>query len=168
MSKAIMSMANSNSENQGPIDFDQYFKESPMFDNLLNLNIGSSLEKVDNTLDYGYLLKVKISKDNKSDIEENGFFPKRNGKSIVIDLGDLKISTSNDQSNEMGMALLSTAKYRLLLSKKYCNTIKSIQLINNENDESTDCNYVDLDDEYLIEIPLITFLFTNTKILINI
>ena len=64
----------------------------------------------------------------------------------------------------MVQLFLATSKYRLLVSKACMPSISKVIL--KESKKSTEVSYLDLYDEYLIDIPIITLL--KDKITIEI
>ena len=74
---------------------------------------------------------------------------------MTIYVGSLQDDDSQN-NNEMVQLFLATSKYRLLISKSCMPSISKVVL--KESKKSTTINYLDLYDEYLIDIPIMLLL----------
>jgi hypothetical protein len=172
VSKAIFEFANKMNENQEPIDYDKYFSNNSDLSSLEKNKYCSSISKINTVLDYGYTIKMRIDRKNKETMnsiekEKIGFIPIKKGKSYIFDFSSMNDSSSkNQEDNGMQYALLSTAKYKLLISKKMISDIKKLYLVSGSNE--TEYSYVDLDDEYLVEIPIIIMIQGQIQLRIEI
>jgi hypothetical protein len=61
-------------------------------------------------------------------------------------------NSGSTDGNAMAAAFLATGKYRLAISKKCIANIERVTIKTNEGE--TDINFLDLYDEYLVEVPI--------------
>lgn len=80
----------------------------------------------------------------------------------MIYAGSLKDDDSLQTDNEMLQLFLASSKYRLLISKSCMPSISKILL--KKAKKSTEVSYIDLYDEYLIDIPIMLLLTDKTTI----
>jgi hypothetical protein len=158
VSKTIFAMAKglSGSDN---IDYEKLFDESDL--NTMDMNeynqFGVNIKKINDLMDIGFLLTMNIdyrdrnlvNKINRANIN---FIPKYNGKNIIIHIDFLNGKYSSSDDNAMAAAFLATGKYRLAVNKKCIADIGKVTI--KANNTETEINFLDLYDEYLIEIPL--------------
>jgi hypothetical protein len=156
VSKTIIEMAN-NFSGSGAVDYEKFFDENGMDEMDINEynQFGASIRKINDSMDIGYLVEISLNYKDKDIVnitnESNvSFIPKYNGKNIVLPL-DLGNYGSLDD-NAMAAAFLSTGKYRLAVNKKCISNIRKVTI--KVKNKETEIGFLDLYDEYLIEVPL--------------
>jgi len=158
VSKAVIEMAN-NFSGSGAVDYEKFFDGNGMDEMDINEynQFGASIRKINDSTDIGYLIEINLNYKDKDIVNITNqsnvsFIPKYNGKNIVLplDLSDEKQGSLDD--NAMVAAFLSTGKYRLAVNKKCISDIRKVTI--KANGKETEINFLDLYDEYLIEIPL--------------
>lgn len=169
LSKPLMAMASSFSDDEDSFDYNQWLDK----DN--NLSTFSSngfpiIEqgKIDTETDFGFFVKTSYNLSQNKNIKgDTNFIPLQSGSKTVFYL-NLKSSSEGDsikENTQIVNALLSSAKYRLTISKTFLKNISKVYL---EDDEIIrKISFVDLTDEYLIEIPMIYLLDNNTQLIIE-
>ena len=130
---------------------------------------GAKITKINDQVNAGYLIDMNLNYKDKNTLkaintENIDFIPKYEKKKMTIYVGSLKDDESSQTDNEMFQLFLASSKYRLLISKSCMPSISKVIL--KESKKSTEVSYLDLYDEYLIEIP-ITALLKN-KITVEI
>jgi hypothetical protein len=157
VSKSVFAMANGMSESSDTIDYEELFDESNNIDVKEYNQFNAIVKNVNDTMDVGYLVEMNIDyrdRDiiNKINRGNTSFIPKYNGRNITIHIDCLGDNSGSADDNAMGAAFLATGKYRLAISKKCIANIDRVTIRTNE--EETGINFLDLYDEYLVEIPI--------------
>jgi hypothetical protein len=166
VSKTVLEMAGSMSGEK--IDYDKWLGENGGEMNLDDYaEFSASIEKVNDPLDFGFLIKMSFDYRNKDVLDkinktDASFIPKYVKNSMVIPIASLGNGDSSD--NEMALVFLSTAKYRLSVSKNIVGSIAKV-VIEKDNQQS-EIAYLDLNDEYLVEIPIPLIMDGNIKLII--
>jgi hypothetical protein len=166
ISKAVLEMAGSMSGDA--VDYDDWLDENSgdmKLDDYADLS--ASIEKVNDTLDFGFLIRMSVDYRNKELLgkinESNAsFIPRYVRNSMVIPITSLGSGDSLD--NEMAAVFLSSAKYRLSVSKNIVGSIAKVVI--EKNGQQNEINYIDMNDEYLIEIPVPLLMDGNIKLII--
>ena len=156
VSKAILEMAN-NFSGSGAVDYEKFFDENDLDDMDINgyNQFGATIRRINDSMDIGYLVEISLDYKDKDIVNITNqsnvsFIPKYNGKNIVLRL-DLENYDSFD-NNAMAAAFLSTGKYRLAVNKKCISNIRKVTI--KAKSKETEIGFLDLYDEYLIEVPL--------------
>jgi hypothetical protein len=157
VSKTVFAMANGLSGSSDNIDYEELFNESNNIDVKEYDQFNANVKTVNDTMDVGYLVEMNIdyrdrnmiNKINSSDIS---FIPKYNGSNITIHIDCIGGDSGSADDNAMAAAFLATGKYRLAISKKCIANVDRVIIKTNEGE--TDINFLDLYDEYLVEIPI--------------
>ncbi|MGI5085362.1 hypothetical protein [Treponema putidum] len=129
----------------------------------------AKISKINDLVDIGYLIDMNINYNDKNILKKINsqdaidFIPKYTGEKAIINLTSFsEKSNENPNKDEAAMALLATGKYRLLISKSCIKNISKVVLKNDK--EELDYTFLDLYDQFLIEIP-ITILFSERVVL---
>jgi hypothetical protein len=159
VSKVVLEMANSMSSNVDPINYDEWLEEMGEIQEYDQFN--ASIEKINDVSDIGCLLKMNINYKDKDMVEiinqeKIEFIPKYVNDNMVIAIPALNKSGVFDD-NEITMAFLSIGKYRLSVSKTCIGNIERVTLTNSNSSKEADITYIDMNDEYLVEIPILCF-----------
>ncbi|WP_461255994.1 hypothetical protein [Treponema sp. R80B11-R83G3] len=171
VSKTIFAMASGLYGYSNDIDYEKLFDENDM--NTLDMKeynqFGATLKKINDTMDVGYLFDINMDyRDknvvNKINSSNASFIHKYNGKNIIIHIAKLGDNSSSSSDNEMVALLLATGKYRLAINKKCIANVSKV-VIKTIKDE-TEINFLDLFDEYLIEIPIPIIVMSDIDIII--
>jgi hypothetical protein len=168
VSKTIFAMANGFSGSDDDIDYETLFDESSPIDIGEYNQFNASIKMVNDTMDVGYLVDMNIDYRDRNVVNRinrtnTSFIPKYSGKNITIHIDSLG-ENSDSADNEMAMAFLATGKYRLAINKKCIANIDKITIKSNENE--TNINFIDLYDEYLVEIPIPIIFMSDIDIMI--
>jgi hypothetical protein len=149
-------MAN-NFSGSGAVDYETFFDGNGMDEMDINEynQFGASIRKINDSMDIGYLIEINLNYKDKDIVNITNqsnvsFIPKYNGKNIILPL-DLGNHGSFDD-NAMAAAFLSTGKYRLAVNKKCISNIRKVTI--KVKGKETEIGFLDLYDEYLIEVPL--------------
>jgi hypothetical protein len=171
VSKTIFAMANGLSGSGDDIDYEKLFDESDM--NTLDMREYNQFEaiirKVNDTMDVGYLLEMNmnyrdrnvVNRVNRSNIS---FIHKYDGKNIIIHISKLGDNSSSSSDNGMAAAFLATGKYRLSINKKCIANMSKATI--KTTDGETEINFIDLFDEYLVEIPIPIIVMSDIDIIL--
>jgi len=166
-SKALIAMVNGASQSQEDFDFDDFLDNNVMISTFNDSNIPILEQgKIDSETDFGFYIKASYdSSKQKGFTESTSFFPQKIGNTTVIHL-DFESSSENDSEiNQMTNAILNSAKYRLSISKSYISKINKVSL---EDDEIIrKIHFIDMNDTFLIEIPIFYILNKKTKLIIE-
>ena len=168
IAKAMLEMASSMQGNSS-VNYDELFTEFNTSDMEEYEQFGAKITKINDQVNAGYLIDMNLNYKDKNTLkaintENIDFIPKYEKKKMTIYVGSLKDDESSQTDNEMFQLFLASSKYRLLISKSCMPSISKVIL--KESKKSTEVSYLDLYDEYLIEIP-ITALLKN-KITVEI
>lgn len=169
VSKTIFAMANSFSESGESIDYEKLFDESNNIDITDYNKFNATIKNVNDTMDVGYLVDMNINYRDRNMVNEinrsnTSFIPKYNGKNIVIHIDNIGDNSGSSDDNAMAAAFLATGKYRLAISKKCIANIDRVIIKNGEGE--TGMSFLDLYDEYLIEIPIPIIFMSDLDIII--
>ena len=115
--------------------------------------------KINDAVNVGFLIDMNINYKDKAVLKTVNtgtidFIPKYGKKMMSIYIGSLHDTSSFD--DEMSSMFLAGSKYRLLISKSCMPSVSKV-LVKTAK-ESMETTYLDLYDEYLIEIPMLFFL----------
>jgi hypothetical protein len=162
ISKTLFAMANGFSESDDNIDYEKLFNESSNLDITEYNEFNARVKTINDIMDFGFLIDMNIDyRDrnmvNKINSSNESLIPKYNGKNIIIHLDNIG-SNSSPADNAIAAAFYAAAKYRLAISKKCIANIDRV--IAKTNEGETEINFLDLYDEYLIEIPIL-IIFTS-------
>jgi len=160
-SKAMFEMAKAMGGDSSSFDYNDFLDEFGDSDSLEYDGFSAKLTKIDNDFSVGYLFDMSIDYKDKN-IQEKLLtdaeiaplpIPRYEKNKMVIYLGFLNEKNSASSNNEeMGMAFLASAVYRLLVSKKCMPQISRIVL--KSATQNMNIGYADFYDEYLIEVPI--------------
>ncbi|MGP1594084.1 MAG: hypothetical protein ACTTH8_02415 [Treponema sp.] len=162
VSKALIAMAAGMNGVTEPISYDALFDQFNFTENniLDNDLIPTSISKVNDPNDIGYLVTMNINYRNK-DVQNAlaadtpDFIPIYRKNMLRIPITELQESSSELQ-NEMTELFFSSSKYRLLINKSVMPAISKV-LVTTES-ASSEVQFTDLYNEYLIEIPIIVLI----------
>jgi hypothetical protein len=157
VSKTIFAMANGLSGSSESIDYERLFNESNNIDVKEYDKFNATVKTVNDTMDIGYLVDMNIDYRDRNTLNtinrsNTSFIPKYSGKNITIHIDRLGEDSDSTDDNAMAAAFLATGKYRLVISKKCIANVGRIAIKTGEGE--TDINFLDLYDEYLVEIPM--------------
>jgi hypothetical protein len=139
-----------------PIDYGEWLEESGREMRLDEYEeFSASVEAVNDETDIGYLIKMSLDYRNKKVIEAVngstiGFIPRYEKNTMTIHIDALGSESGDDEMMDL---FLSAAKYRLLVSKKCAGSVTKVVL--ETNGRQTEIGFVDVNDGYLVEIPMI-------------
>ncbi|AIN94604.1 hypothetical protein H0R90_04085 [Treponema putidum] len=170
VSKLIFEMAGSLSNEDK--NYEEFFNDKEIKE-LIDIpklsSFSAKLSKINDPVDIGYLIDMNINYNDKNILKKINsqdaidFIPKYTGEKAIISLTSFsEKSNENPTKDEAAMALLATGKYRLLISKSCIKNISKVVLKNDK--EELDYTFLDLYDQFLIEIP-ITILFSERVVL---
>jgi hypothetical protein len=157
VSKTVFAMANSLSDSSEDIDYEKLFNESNNIDIRDYNQFNAIITTLNDTMDVGYLVDMNIDYRDRNTLNainrsNTSFIPKYNGRNIIVHIDRLGEDSGSTDDNAMAAAFLATGKYRLAISKKCIANVERITIKNNEGE--TGINFLDLYDEYLVEIPI--------------
>ena len=165
IAKSLLSLANSGSDTATVNPFDSIAgpNGSEITKEITDVLKGT-LTKVDTELETGVAIQLSLnmkSKDVQSYLESGGvpLVPRIDDEKIVFSFSNP--SSSSKEDNQMGVALLSSYKYRLTISKSVCPTVSKVVLSTDEIDYKP--QIVSLPDMFLIEIPLSYLMKSSQK-----
>jgi hypothetical protein len=163
VSKSIFELAQAFGETEETADYDSLFEGS--LDEGEYAEFGAAVTKINDASDVGLLIEMTLDYKDRATVDrlKNGdidFIPQYDQKNLVIHIG--QSNAALDGENEMVGAFLGAAKYRLVVSKK-CIIINRAAL--KVNGKEIFVSFLDLQDEYLIEVPLMTFLNASDLVL---
>lgn len=164
IAKAMLEMATAMQGTQNgdsSINYDEFFSEFNASDMEEYEQFGAKITKINDQVNVGYLIDMNLNYKDKNTLkvinaENIDFIPKYEKKKMSIYVGSLQDDASSQTDNEMAQLFLATSKYRLLVSKSCMPSISKVIL--KEAKKSTKIGYLDLYDEYLIEIPIMLLL----------
>jgi hypothetical protein len=169
VSKTVFAMSNGFSGSSESIDYEKLFDESNNIDINEYNKFNATVKTVNDTMDIGYLIDMNINYRDRNTVNEinrsnTSFIPKYNGKNIIIHIDNIGDNSGTSDDNAMAAAFLAIGKYRLAISKKCIAYIDRI--IIRTNDGETGINFLDLYDEYLVEIPIPIIFMSDLDIII--
>ena len=165
VTKAVIEMLASMQGNPS-VNYDDLFAEFNTSDMKEYEQFGAKITKINDQVNAGYLIDMNINYKDKDilkaiNAEDIDLIPKYGKKKMTIYTGSLQDDDYSKTDNEMLQLFLASSKYRLLISKTCMPSIKKVLLKTAK--KSTEVGYLDLYDEYMIDIP-ITLLLTKTTI----
>lgn len=162
VTKAVIEMLASMQGNPS-VNYDELFAEFNTSDMKEYEQFGAKITKINDQVNAGYLIDMNINYKDKDilkaiNAEDIDLIPKYGKKKMTIYAGSLQDDDYSKTDNEMLQLFLASSKYRLLISKTCMPSIKKVLLKTAK--KSTEVGYLDLYDEYMIDIP-ITLLLTD-------
>ena len=166
VTKAVIELFASMQGNR-TVNYDELFTEFNTSDMKEYEQFGAKMTKINDQVNAGYLIDMNIDYKDKNvlkaiNAEDIDFIPKYAKNKMMIYAGSLKDDDSLQTDNEMLQLFLASSKYRLLISKSCMPSISKILL--KKAKKSTEVSYIDLYDEYLIDIPIMLLLTDKTTI----
>jgi hypothetical protein len=154
LSKTVFEMISGFADSE-VINYDELFEEDIDIEEYEQFH--ASINKINDTMEAGYLFDMTIDYRDRNmmniiNTTDASFIPKYTGKTIDIFIECLGESTDSIEDNEMAAAFLASGKYRLVISKKCAPNISRVVIETPE--ENTEIGYIDLFDDYLIEMPM--------------
>ena len=158
VSKAMIEMAAAMQDNSA-VNYDDLFNKFNASDMDEYEQFGAKITKINDQVNAGYLIDMNLNYKDKNtlkaiNVQDIDFIPKYEKKKMTIYVGSLQDDDSSQSDNEMAQLFLATSKYRLLVSKSCMPSISKVIL--KAAKTSTEISYLDLYDEYLIDIPMLT------------
>jgi len=158
VSKAMIEMAAAMQDNSA-VNYDDLFNKFNASDMDEYEQFGAKITKINDQVNAGYLIDMNLNYKDKNTLkainaQDIDFIPKYEKKKMTIYVGSLQDDDSSQSDNEMTQLFLATSKYRLLVSKSCMPSISKVIL--KAAKTSTEISYLDLYDEYLIDIPMLT------------
>lgn len=144
------------------VNYDDLFAEFNASDIKEYEQFGAKITKINDQVNAGYLIDMNLNYKDKNTLkainaEDIDFIPRYTKKKMTIYIGSLQQEGDSLQTdNEMVQLFLATSKYRLLISKSCMPSISKVIL--KESKKSTEVGYLDLYDEYMIDIPIAVLL----------
>lgn len=144
------------------VNYDDLFAEFNASDIKEYEQFGAKITKINDQVNAGYLIDMNLNYKDKNTLkainaEDIDFIPRYTKKKMTIYIGSLQQESDSLQTdNEMVQLFLATSKYRLLISKSCMPSISKVIL--KESKKSTEVGYLDLYDEYMIDIPIAVLL----------
>ena len=144
------------------VNYDDLFAEFNASDIKEYEQFGAKITKINDQVNAGYLIDMNLNYKDKNTLkainaEDIDFIPRYTKKKMTIYIGSLQQESDSSQTdNEMVQLFLATSKYRLLISKSCMPSISKVIL--KESKKSTGVGYLDLYDEYMIDIPIAVLL----------
>lgn len=150
---------------EGSVDFDEEFGE---LDSEITSDVPDWVEvdvsQIDTELEYGVSMTMRVDEERLTAAEtlseypdDIAFLPRRSGDSILIYLEGMG---SGGEEDEMAAAFLASAKYRLLVSSSYAESISSASFEVEGSDESLPVEVREFGEVYLLELPML-YLFSH-------
>ncbi len=156
VAKAMLEIGAAMMGQSSPND-DELFNEFDEFDMDEYESFAAKIVKINNPVNIGYLIDMNIDYQNKEMLKalntrDIDFVPKYEKKKMTIYVGTLQDSNYSKTDNEMMQIFLATCRYRLLVNKSGMPSIGKVILKSAQN--SMQIGFLDLYDEYLIDIPM--------------
>lgn len=156
VAKAMLEIGAAMMGQSSPND-DELFNEFDEFDMDEYESFAAKIVKINNPVNIGYLIDMNIDYQNKEMLKalntrDIDFVPKYEKKKMTIYVGTLQDSNYSKTDNEMMQMFLATCRYRLLVNKSGMPSIGKVILKSAQN--SMQIGFLDLYDEYLIDIPM--------------
>jgi len=166
VTKAVIEMLASMQGNPS-VNYDELFAEFNTSDMKEYEQFGAKITKINDQVNAGYLIDMNINYKDKDilkaiNAEDIDLIPKYGKKKMTIYAGSLQDDDYSKTDNEMLQLFLASSKYRLLISKTCMPSIKKVLLKTAK--KSTEVGYLDLYDEYMIDIPIILLLTDKATI----
>ena len=161
VAKATLDMAMA-MQGESSVNYDEFFAEFDLSDMDEYGQFGAKITKINDQVNAGYLIDMNLNYTDKDTIkainaEDIDFIPKYAKKKMSIYVGSLQQDNDSLKTDdEMMQLFLATSKYRLLISKSCIPSISKVIL--KKAKKSAPVSYLDLYDEYLIEIPIMSLL----------
>ncbi|UTC50189.1 hypothetical protein [Treponema sp. OMZ 855] len=164
--KAVIEMLASMQGNPS-VNYDDLFAEFNTSDMEEYEQFGAKMIKINDQVNAGYLIDMNINYKDKDilkaiNAEDIDLIPKYGKKKMTIYVGSLQDDDYSKTDNEMLQLFLASSKYQLLISKTCMPSIKRVLLKTAK--KSTEVGYLDLYDEYMIDIPIILLLTDKATI----
>jgi hypothetical protein len=164
VAKALLEMAKSDSQKGDSDPFAEITGsgENEIYKEITDVLKGK-LTRIDTELEAGMAVELSLNLKAKEvraflDSDDSPLIPRIDDEKIVFTFSTMNRSSSED--NQMGLALLSSYKYRLTISKSICPTISRVILSTDEFDFKP--QIASLPDMFLVEVPL-SYLFKASK-----
>ena len=162
VTKAVIELFASMQGNR-TVNYDELFTEFNTSDMKEYEQFGAKITKINDQTNVGYLIDMNIDYKDKDvlkaiNAENIDFIPKYAKKKMTIYIGSMQDKSALQTQNEVLQLFLASSKYRLLISKTCMPSISKVLL--KMSKQSVEVSYLDLYDEYLIDIP-IAFLLTD-------
>ena len=162
VTKAVIELFASMQGNR-TVNYDELFTEFNTSDMKEYEQFGAKMTKINDQVNAGYLIDMNIDYKDKDvlkaiNAENIDFIPKYAKKKMTIYIGSMQDKSALQTQNEVLQLFLASSKYRLLISKTCMPSISKVLL--KMSKQSVEVSYLDLYDEYLIDIP-IAFLLTD-------
>ena len=156
VAKAMLEIGAAMMGQSSPND-DELFNEFDEFDMDEYESFAAKIVKINNPVNIGYLIDMNIDYQNKEMLKalntrDIDFVPKYEKKKMTIYVGTLQDSNYSKTDNKMMQMFLATCRYRLLVNKSGMPSIGKVILKSAQN--SMQIGFLDLYDEYLIDIPM--------------
>lgn len=166
VTKAVLEMLASMQGNPS-VNYDDLFAEFNTSDMEEYEQFGAKMTKISDQVNAGYLIDMNINYKDKDilkalNAEDIDLIPKYGKKKMTIYVGSLQDDDYSQIDNEMMELFVASSKYRLLISKTCMPSIKKVLLKTAK--KSTEVGYLDLYDEYMIDIPIMLLLKDKTTI----
>lgn len=166
VSKELFEAAN-NMGGDGPLDYEEFLgEEFGTIDSTVSQYgpIDVTATVINDDLNFGYFVDMNINYKDKRvqkllKSEELEFVPIYKKNMMEVRIGSLNNDDFNSVFDSM---LLSTCKYRLLVSKSCIPTVRTVVLRSENN--SLPIPFFDLHDEYLIEAPFSLLVNENVSV----
>jgi len=166
VTKAVIEMLASMQGNPS-VNYDELFAEFNTSDMKEYEQFGAKITKINDQVNAGYLIDMNINYKDKDilkaiNAEDIDLIPKYGKKKMTIYAGSLQDDDYSKTDNEMLQLFLASSRYRLLISKTCMPSIKKVLLKTAK--KTTEVSYLDLYDEYMIDIPITLLLTDKTTI----
>lgn len=166
VTKAVIEMLASMQGNPS-VNYDELFAEFNTSDMKEYEQFGAKITKINDQVNAGYLIDMNINYKDKDilkaiNAEDIDLIPKYGKKKMTIYAGSLQDDDYSKTDNEMLQLFLASSRYRLLISKTCIPSIKKVLLKTAK--KTTEVGYLDLYDEYMIDIPITLLLTDKTTI----
>lgn len=167
VSKMIMELGNSFSDNPEEIDYDEMLGDFSSEDLSMYESLNPVINKINTEFEFGYSIAFDIDKKDKNyknHILENDiyFMPLFDDNVIIIRMNS---SADNESIDNTAKDFLISSKYRITVSKSIIYPINEVVL--EYSDEVISIVPDDLGDSYLIEMPMDSILQNNAVLTIR-
>lgn len=167
VSKLIMELGNSFSDNPEEIDYDEVLGDFSSKDLSKYKDLNPVINKINTDLEFGYSIAFDVENKDKEFqkyvLENNMYFmPIFEGNEIIFFMGSDAENSSIDSTSEN---FLISSKYRITISKSIKKSIKEVVL--EYSDGIMNVVPDDLGDSYLIEIPMYSALEKDAMLIVR-
>lgn len=130
----------------------------------------ATIKTVNDAAGIGYLVDINIDYRDRNMVNiinrsNASFIQKYNNKNIIIHIDCLGGDDRSTDDNAMAAAFLAAGKYRLAISKKCVANIERVTIKTDKEEE--DISFLDLYDEYLVEIPMPIIFMSEIDLIIH-